>query len=65
MKEEIKKGLGIRAYDIYGLSEVMGPGVACSCDANSGMYIQEDYFIPEIIDPETGEVLLRDRKSVV
>ncbi len=57
MKEEIEKGLGIRAYDIYGLSEVMGPGVACSCDANSGMHIQEDYFIPEIIDPETGEVL--------
>lgn len=57
MREEIEKGLGIRAYDIYGLSEVMGPGVSCSCEAQNGMHIMEDYFIPEIIDPKTEEVL--------
>lgn len=57
MKNEIEKRLGIKAYDIYGLSEVMGPGVSCSCDANDGMHIQEDFFIPEIIDPKTEEVL--------
>lgn len=57
MKKEIEKGLGIKAYDIYGLSEVMGPGVACSCDAENGMHIQEDFFIAEVINPDTGEVL--------
>ncbi|MEA4922242.1 MAG: phenylacetate--CoA ligase [Eubacteriaceae bacterium] len=57
MKKEIEKRLGIKAFDIYGLSEVMGPGVACSCDANEGMHIQEDYFIPEVIDPVTEKPL--------
>ncbi len=57
MRQEIEKGLGIKAYDIYGLSEVMGPGVSCSCEENSGMHIQEDYFIPEIIDPKTEKTL--------
>lgn len=57
MRIEIEKGLGIKAYDIYGLSEVMGPGVSCSCEENDGMHIQEDYFIPEIIDPETKRLL--------
>lgn len=53
MKESIEKGLGIKAYDIYGLTEILGPGVSISCDENNGMHIQEDYFYPEIVDPET------------
>lgn len=57
MKKEIEKRLGLKAYDIYGLSEIMGPGVSCSCDAEDGMHIQEDYFLAEIIDPETLEPL--------
>ena len=48
MKESIEKGLGIKAYDIYGLTEIIGPGVSISCDENNGMHIQEDYFYPEI-----------------
>lgn len=55
MKESIEKGLGIKAYDIYGLTEIIGPGVAISCDEGEGMHVQEDYFYPEIIDPETLE----------
>lgn len=57
MRENIEKGLGIKAYDIYGLTEIMGPGVAVSCDAHSGMHIQEDWFYPEIIDPDTLQPL--------
>ena len=57
MKESIEKGLGIKAYDIYGLTEIIGPGVSISCDENNGMHIQEDYFYPEIIDPETLQPL--------
>jgi phenylacetate-CoA ligase len=58
MRQEIQSKLGIRAYDIYGLSEIMGPGVAIECDtAQDGLHIWEDHFIPEIIDPDTGEVL--------
>ena len=57
MKESIEKGLGIKAYDIYGLTEIIGPGVSISCDENNGMHVQEDYFYPEIIDPETLEPL--------
>ena len=57
MRQEIEKGLGLKAYDIYGLSEVCGPGVACNCYTQKGMHVQEDHFIPEIIDPDTGEVL--------
>lgn len=53
MKDSIEKGLGIKAYDIYGLTEIVGPGVSVSCDENNGMHIQEDYFFPEIIDPDT------------
>ena len=53
MKDSIEKGLGIKAYDIYGLTEIVGPGVSISCDENNGMHIQEDYFFPEIIDPDT------------
>ncbi len=57
MRAKIEEGLGIRAYDIYGLSEVMGPGVSCECEYQCGMHINEDNFIAEIIDPETEEVL--------
>jgi phenylacetate-CoA ligase len=57
MRQEIEDRLGIVAIDIYGLSEVMGPGVASECRHQCGLHIQEDHFIPEIINPETGEVL--------
>ena len=57
MRAEIEKLLDIKAYDIYGLSEIAGPGVAYNCECQSGLHICEDYFYPEIIDPDTGEVL--------
>jgi phenylacetate-CoA ligase len=58
MRSEIESQLGLEAVDIYGLSEVMGPGVAVECiEAKKGLHIFEDHFIPEIIHPETGEVL--------
>ncbi|MBQ6169432.1 phenylacetate--CoA ligase family protein [Ruminococcus flavefaciens] len=57
MRRTIEKSLGIKAYDIYGLTESSGPGVAFECSEQNGMHINEDNFIPEIIDPETGEVL--------
>ncbi len=57
MRREIEQRLGIIATDNYGLSEVMGPGVAGECLERRGMHIFEDHFIAEIIDPDTGEVL--------
>ncbi len=57
MRNEIETRLGIEAYDIYGLSEVMGPGVSAECQARNGLHIFEDHFYVEIINPETGEVL--------
>lgn len=57
MRAIIQDKLGIRAYDIYGLSEVMGPGVACECRAQAGMHVWEDNFLVEIIDPETEKPL--------
>ena len=57
MRHDIEKTMGIKAYDIYGLTELCGPGVSFECSDQKGMHINEDYFIPEIIDPETGEVL--------
>lgn len=57
MREKIEKTLKIKAYDIYGLSEVAGPGVAYECSEQLGMHINEDIFYPEIINPKTGEVL--------
>ena len=57
MRHDIEQSLGIKAYDIYGLTEISGPGVAFECEAQSGMHINEDHFIAEIINPETGEVL--------
>ena len=57
MRRDIENTLGIKAYDIYGLTEISGPGVAFECEAQSGMHINEDHFIAEIINPDTGEVL--------
>lgn len=57
MRAQIEQLLGLKAYDIYGLSEVIGPGVSMECRCQNGMHIFEDHFIPEIINPETGELL--------
>ena len=57
MRQDIQNKLGIKAYDIYGLTEISGPGVSFECSDQHGMHINEDNFIPEIIDPDTGEVL--------
>ncbi len=58
MREEVEKKLGLKAIDIYGLSEIIGPGVSMECiEAQHGLHIFEDHFLPEIIDPDTGEVL--------
>jgi len=57
MRSEIEKRLGILAIDIYGLSEIMGPGVAADCEYKQGLHIAEDFFLPEIIDPDTLEPL--------
>ena len=57
MRQDIQKTMGIKAYDIYGLTELSGPGVAFECSEQSGMHINEDHFIAEIIDPDTGELL--------
>ncbi len=57
MRSQIERLLGIKAYDIYGLSEIIGPGVSMECHCQKGMHIFEDHFIPEIINPESCEVL--------
>jgi phenylacetate-CoA ligase len=58
MRRDIERKWNIKACDIYGLSEVIGPGVSCECvEAQSGLHIADDHFLPEVIDPETGEVL--------
>ena len=57
MRLKIEDALGLKAYDIYGLSEILGPGVSGECEHQCGMHVWEDHFIPEIIDPDTGEVL--------
>ena len=63
MRRDIEKSLGIKAYDIYGLTETSGPGVSFECEEQTGMHINEDHFLPEIIDPETGEVLPEGSKG--
>jgi len=63
MRQSIEKSLGIKAYDIYGLTETSGPGVAFECEAQNGMHINEDHFYAEIIDPDTGEVLPEGSKG--
>lgn len=57
MRKAIEEKLRIKAYDIYGLSEIMGPGVSYECEEQNGLHVCEDHFIPEIIDPDTEEVL--------
>ena len=63
MRHDIEDKLGIKAYDIYGLTETSGPGVAFECSEQTGMHINEDHFIAEIIDPDTGEVLPEGSKG--
>lgn len=63
MRRQIEDMLGIKAFDIYGLTEVIGPGVGFECFEQSGMHINEDHFIVEVIDPDTGEVLPEDTQG--
>lgn len=63
MRKSIEESLGIKAYDIYGLTEISGPGVSFECSEQKGMHINEDHFIAEIINPETGEVLPEGEKG--
>ena len=63
MRQQIQDMLGLKAFDIYGLTEILGPGVAFECNEQSGMHINEDHFIVEVIDPDTGEVLPEDTQG--
>ena len=63
MRQDIQNKLGIKAYDIYGLTEISGPGVSFECSEQTGMHVNEDHFIAEIIDPVTGEVLPEGEKG--
>lgn len=63
MRHNIEKTLGIKAYDIYGLTEISGPGVSFECEEQRGMHINEDHFIAEVINPKTGEVLPEGEKG--
>jgi len=65
MRIRIEEKLGIKAYDIYGLTEITGPGVSFECSEQTGMHINEDHFIAETIDPETGEVLPEGEKGEI
>jgi phenylacetate-CoA ligase len=57
MRHQIEERLNLKAYDIYGLTEIIGPGVSVECEAHNGLHVNEDHFLPEIIDPDTGEAL--------
>jgi len=63
MRVEIEKRYNMKAYDIYGLTEIIGPGVAFECEAQNGLHVNEDFFYPEIIDPETGKSLPAGEKG--
>ncbi len=63
MRREIEEKLKLKALDIYGLTEIIGPGVACECEEQNMLHISEDHFYPEIINPETGEVLPEGEKG--
>jgi phenylacetate-CoA ligase len=65
MRLQLEEKLGIKAYDIYGLTEIAGPGVSFECSEQTGMHINEDHFIAEIIDPNTGEVLPYGEKGEI
>lgn len=62
-RQEIERRLGLRASDFYGLSEIIGPGVAAECEARAGLHVQEDHFYPEIVDPATGALLPPGQKG--
>jgi phenylacetate-CoA ligase len=63
MRSKIEEQYNMKAYDIYGLTEIIGPGVAFECEAQNGMHVNEDLFYPEIINPETGKVLAAGEKG--
>lgn len=63
MRRKIEESLGIKALNVYGLTEIMGPGVAQECEYQNGIHIHEDHFYPEIINPDTGETLGHDEKG--
>jgi phenylacetate-CoA ligase len=63
MRMDIQKKLGLEAFDIYGLTEIVGPGVSCECEAHDGLHVMEDLFYPEIIDPASGQVLPDGQKG--
>ena len=63
MRHNIEESLGIKAYDIYGLTEISGPGVSFECEEQRGMHVNEDHFIAEVINPQTGEVLPEGEKG--
>ena len=66
MREEIDAGLGVRCTNIYGLSEVIGPGVSCECvEGRAGSHVNEDHFLAEIVDPDSGEPLPEDEQGVL
>ena len=65
MRARLEEKLGIKAYDIYGLTEITGPGVSFECSEQSGLHINEDHFIAELIDPKTGEVLPLGEKGEI
>jgi len=63
MRAEIEERYNMKAYDIYGLTEIIGPGVAFECEAQNGLHVNEDFFYPEIVNPETGKVLPAGEKG--
>jgi phenylacetate-CoA ligase len=63
MRREIQEKLGLKAFDIYGLTEIIGPGVAMECECQDGLHVNEDHFYPEIVDPATGRVLPDGQKG--
>jgi phenylacetate-CoA ligase len=66
MRHEVDAGLGVKATNIYGLSEVIGPGVSCECvEARAGAHVNEDHFLPEVVDPDTGEPLPEGEEGVL
>ena len=66
MRREIDAGLGVRSTNIFGLSEVIGPGVSCECvEERAGAHVNEDHFLPEIVDPNTGEPLSEGEEGVL
>ena len=66
VRREIDAGLGVRSANVFGLSEVIGPGVSCEClEERAGLHVNEDHFLPEVVDPETGELLPEGEEGVL